>query len=305
MSSAVPRLQLLAAALLFSTGGAAIKLTTLSSWQLAGFRSGAAALVLLLLVPAWRQFWRPRAVLVGAAYAATMILFVAGNKLTTAANTIFLQSTAPLYLMLLGPLLLRERAHARDLPFAAALACGLGLFFVGSERPFATAPDPASGNLLGALSGLTWALTLLGLRWLGRTVTTRDADPAGAAVVAGNLIAFAFCLPFALPVVASSSLDWVATAYLGTFQIAVAYLFMTRGLRQLRAVEASLLILLEPVLNALFTWLVHGEQPGPWSLLGCGVILVATLSRALFSGHDESRPAGEDRRMGPTHASPR
>ena len=288
MSSARPRLQVLAAALLFSTGGAAIKLTTLTSWQLAGFRSGTAVVALLLLVPAWRRFWQPRALLVGSAYAATMILFVAGNKLTTSANTIFLQSTAPLYVMLLGPLLQRERTNARDLWFAAALACGMALFFVGSERPLATAPDPATGNVLGALSGVTWALTLLGLRWLGRTVTDGigngdgDADAAGGAVVAGNLIAFLFCLPFALPVAASTGSDWLVTAWLGTFQIAVAYLFMTRGLRHVRAVEASLLILLEPVLNALLSWLVHDEQPGPWSLLGCSVILIATLTRAIF-----------------------
>src|SRR3990172_9137079 len=97
------QLQLLAAAVLFSTGGAAIKACTLSSWQIASFRSVIAAVALFLLLPDARRRWTWRAVAVGAAYAATLMLFVLGNKLTTAANTIFLQSTAPLYILLLGP----------------------------------------------------------------------------------------------------------------------------------------------------------------------------------------------------------
>ena len=90
------------AALLFATGGAAIKLSLLSNWQIAGLRSGIAATVLVALVPAWRGF-DIRALLVGVVFAVTMILFVTANTLTTATNAIFLQTTAPLYVLLLGP----------------------------------------------------------------------------------------------------------------------------------------------------------------------------------------------------------
>ncbi|HLS47395.1 MAG TPA: hypothetical protein VK012_02685, partial [Gemmatimonadales bacterium] len=99
------RLRLVLAALLFSTGGAAIKATTLTAWQVAGFRSGVAALVLFLLLPESRRGWSWRTLLVGISYAATLLLFVLANKLTTSANTIFLQSTAPLYILILSPLL--------------------------------------------------------------------------------------------------------------------------------------------------------------------------------------------------------
>src|SRR5687768_11870206 len=95
------RFQLLAAAALFSTGGAAIKATTLTGWQVASFRSAVAALTVLLLVPAARRIRDRRVLLVGAGYAATMVLFVLANKLTTSANSIFLQSTAPLYILVL------------------------------------------------------------------------------------------------------------------------------------------------------------------------------------------------------------
>ncbi len=275
-ANTVPRLQILGAALLFSTGGAAIKACSLSSWQIASFRSGIAALVLLVALPASRRWWQPRTLAVGAVYAATMILYVSANKLTTAANAIFLQSTAPIYMLMLGPWLMQEKVRRKDLLLVSSLALGLAMFFLGVEPPRETAPAPMIGNILGAIAGLTWALTILGLRWLGR----RDGQTGGeaeASVVAGNLIAFVCCLPLAWPVVSSRMLDWTLVGYLGVFQIGLAYFFLTRGIRRISALEASLLILLEPVLNAFWAWLVHGEQPGPLSLAGCSLILGSTL----------------------------
>jgi drug/metabolite transporter (DMT)-like permease len=274
----MPRLLVLNAALLFSTGGAAIKATSLTGWQVASFRSGIAAAVLLLCMPAWRRAWRPRTLAVGAAYATTMVLFVLANKLTTAANTIFLQYTAPLYLLLLAPWLLRESLRLADLFVIGALGIGMALFFVGTEAPLATAPDPARGNWVAALAGLFWALTILGLRWLGRDEEARDSDAAGASVVAGNVLACLVLLPLALPVLESRPADWITVSYLGIFQIGLAYVLLTRGVRRLPALETSLLLLCEPVLNALWAWLLHGEAPGAWSLAGCGIILLATVA---------------------------
>lgn len=275
---ALPRLQVLAAALLFSTGGTAIKAASLGAWQIASFRSGVAALVLLALVPAARHALGPRTFLVGAAYAMTMVLFVSGNKLTTAANTIFLQSTAPLYLVVLGPWLLGEPARRRDLVLLVVMGLGLTLFFVGAEPPQLTAPSPLAGNLLAAVAGLAWALTILGLRWIVRDAGA-GPDTALAAVVAGNLIAFVACLPLALPVTAGHPRDLAIVLFLGALQIGLAYVALTRGVSRVGALEVSLLLLLEPVLSVVWAWLVHGERPGPWSLAGCLVIFVATLAR--------------------------
>jgi drug/metabolite transporter (DMT)-like permease len=291
----VARFQILAAALLFSTGGAAIKATTLSSWQVAGFRSGIAFLVLPLLLPGARRLvsygWGIAGV--GVAYGATLVLFVGGTKLTTAANTIFLQSTAPLYLLGLAPWLLHEKVRRRDLAYMAALAVGLALFFVGQRQPDALAPDPFTGNLLGAAAGVTWGFTLLGLRAVGRgsggggagAIPGRDAG--AAAVVVGNLFAFLACLPAALPhggasLAQATAGDWTSVVYLGVFQIGAAYYFLTRALRHVGALEASLLLLVEPVLNPVWTWLFHGETPGPWGLAGGVAILGATLVKTWF-----------------------
>ncbi|MFL5518957.1 MAG: EamA family transporter, partial [Gemmatimonadales bacterium] len=114
------RLQLIGAAVLFSTGGAAIKAAGFTGWQIASFRSGVAAVAIFLMTPAARRGWTPRAVLVGAAYATCLTLFVLANRLTTSASAIFLQSTAPLYLLVLGPWLLKEPIRRQDLGFMLA-----------------------------------------------------------------------------------------------------------------------------------------------------------------------------------------
>jgi drug/metabolite transporter, DME family len=268
------RLQLAAAAALFSTGGAAVKAADLSAWQVAGFRSGIAALVLVAASREARRGWSRQAVLVGMAYAACLTLFVLANRLTTSANTIFLQSTAPIYLIVLGPWLLKEPTRRQDLGFMAAVGVGLALFFVGTEPAVTTAPDPVRGNVMAVASGFFWALTVCGLRWMG--AGGRAHGSAMAAVVSGNVTAFLVALPFALPVGTHAAADWGIVAYLGVFQIALAYLFVTRALAVIPALEAALILLIEPVLNPVWAWLVHGERPGPWALVGGVVILAAT-----------------------------
>ena len=272
------RLELALAAALFSTGGAAIKSADLSAWQIAGFRSGIAALALLLFTRESRRGWSGRVILVGVAYAACLTLFVLANRLTTAANTIYLQSTAPLYLVVLGPLLLKEPVRRQDLWFLLAVGAGLGLFFLGVEQPHVTAPDPVRGNILAVASGFFWALTVSGLRWMGRGGGAGGS--AMAAVVAGNLIAFLVALPMAVPLGAPSVADWGIVVYLGVFQIALAYLLVTRGLAVIPALEASLILLVEPVLNPVWAWMVHGERPGTWALVGGAVILGATTVKS-------------------------
>lgn len=275
------RLKLVTAALLFSTGGAAIKSVSFTSWQVACLRSGIAAVVVGLLSPASRRGWSWRTPVVAVAYSITLVLFVLANKLTTSASTIFLQSTAPLYLLLLGPLLLRERITREDLFFMVAVGAGFALFFLGTEPPVATAPNPVLGNILAALSGVTWAFTMLGLRWISTRV---GADPGAAqsVVVAGNLMAFLVCLPMALPFTGGSLGDWAVIGYLGAFQIGVAYIFVSSAIREISALEASVLLLVEPAFNPVWSWFVHGEKPGAWSLAGGAVILVATTVKAIY-----------------------
>jgi drug/metabolite transporter (DMT)-like permease len=271
------RLQLLAAALLFSTGGAAVKATILSNWQVAGLRSAIAAAVLWLASPGiGRLTWRVW--LVGLAYGITLVTFVTANKLTTAANAVFLQAAAPLYLMAAGPWL-GERVRRRDLPFMLVTAAGLVLLFAGGGATSVTAPNRPLGNLIGAMSGVTWAVTIAGLRWVeGRR--TEGVTAAGA-TVCGNVLAALACLPLALPMDEARLADWLTVGYLGVFQVGLAYVLVTRAIGHVTAVEASLLLLLEPASSPFWAWLVHDEHPGLLALAGGAIIVGATTVRSL------------------------
>ncbi len=277
----VARLQIVAAAVLFSTGGAAIKATSFDGLSgglaTACMRSGVAAIAIALFLPRSRHNWSWRTLLVGATFAVTLILFVAANKLTTSANTIFLQSSAPLWIALSAPFLLRERVNRLDVIYMAVLGAGLALFFIDAPEPVKTAPQPLLGNVLAVVSGIGWAGTVMGLRWLGKREGT---DSAAAATVAGNLIAFVVCLPWAIgPASDAVRKDWLLILYLGIVQIGLAYVFITKAIPYLRALEVSLLLYVEPVLNPIWSWLIHGETVGALSIAGGLIILGATAAK--------------------------
>ena len=273
-----PRTQLVLAAACFSTAGAAIKWTNFSAWQVAAVRALVALVAILALIPEARSRWSWRVALVGVAYAAAGLLFVFANKLTTAANTVFLQATNPLFVVALAPWLLRERVRGADLAFMGVLAAGLGLLFVGGRRHFATAPDPLLGNVLAAGSAVAWAFTVTGYRWLARRGV--DHGPIAAAAACGNLLVFLVCLPGALPLATGRATDWLIVVYLGVFQLGLAYVFLSRAITRVPALEASLFLLVEPVLSPVWAWLAHGETPGPLAVVGGAVILTATALKA-------------------------
>lgn len=262
------RLLLLAAAALWSTAGAAMKTCGLEGLQIAGGRSLVAGLFLLAVLPAARRLPTRRMLLAVAGYASTVVLFAMANKQTTAANAIFIQSSAPLWVLLLSPALLGERADRGELLAIPVYALGLGLFFLDD-----LGPGQLQGNLVALAAGVTFGLCILGLR--------RAQEEAQAALVWGNLLAAAAVLPFWHQGPAPTTLDLVLLLYLGVFQLGLAYLCFARGIARVPALEASLLILLEPILNPIWTFAFTGERPGPWALAGAGVVLAATVWRTV------------------------
>ncbi len=262
------RLLLLAAAILWSTAGAAIKSCGLDAWQIAGGRSLVAAVFLFLAVRDARPRPTLRVLLVAAVYSVTVILFVVATKLTTAANAIFIQDTAPLWVLLLSPWLLRERPTKGELLAVPIYGLGLGLFFLDE-----LAPGQLAGNLTALTSGVAFALAIVGLRVL------RHQGPA--ALAWGNAIAAAVTLPLWSRGPAATPPDLGLVAYLGVFQLALAYLAFSRGVSGTPAIEASLLILIEPVLNPIWTFLAMGERPGRWAIAGGAVVLAATAWRTV------------------------
>ena len=179
------RWMLLATAFLFSTGGAAIKACGLTTWQVASFRSAVSAVALLILLPDARRGWTWRALPVAATYAATLVLFVLATRNTTAANAIFLQASGPMYLILAGPLFLKEPIRRSEILLLLCLGAGMWLFFLDPVKISSMAPNPEFGNFCGALSGATWAGTVLGLRWISRT-NPDSLAPAAPAQLEGS-----------------------------------------------------------------------------------------------------------------------
>ncbi len=282
------RAMLLGTAALFATGGTAIKLTQLTGLQVAGLRSGIAAVFLFAAVPAARR-WPSRGIAaVAVAYASCLVLFVLANKLTTAAHAIFLQSTSIVWVVLASPRLLGEPVTRRDGIALATVGLGMVAMMAADQAASSVATAPAWGNALAAGSGLCWAATGLGLRWL----TTRSPDPATAASAPawGNLLALAATAPF-LGRITPTGLDLAALAWLGVFQIGLAYLWMTKAIRHIGAVEASLLLLTEPVLSTALAAAVHGEQPSPLAAAGAGCMLVGLAVHAWWA---PAEPAPRD-----------
>ena len=280
---------ILGAAALFSTGGAAIKGTALTAFQVAGFRSAVAALALALLLPAARRGFGWDLLPAAFAYAGTLVCFVLATKLTTSAAAIFLQSTAPIWILLLAPMLLEEKIRLADLPAVGLAAVGLGLVFLGSRDPVATAPRPDLGNLFALASGLFYALLMITMRRLSRDSPAGN-DRSLPATVLGNGLAFVATLPLAFPVAAVRTADIAAILYLGVIQIGLAYWLFSKGLKRLPALEVSLLVLLEPVLNPLWTWLTAGERPTALASAG-GAIMIVALAAQVLSQRGERQAA--------------
>lgn len=267
---ALPTLLLACTALAWSSGGLAIKLIDWAPMAITGLRSGLAALVLLAFLG--RRAWRPpsRTALIAAlAYAAMLASNVAATRLTTAANAILLAYTAPVYVALLAPRLLGEPTRHADWLMVWACLGGMVLFFL--DR---LGPGGLAGNLLAVGTGLAYAAFTLCLR------ASRDADPL-AAVFLGHCLTFAAGLPFMLASAPPPAEAWPWLLYLGVVQQGLPLLLYVWCIKRLGALQAILVMTLEPILNPLWVALGHGELPGPFAVAGGCVVLAAVTGRAL------------------------
>ena len=265
---APPVLFVLAAALIWSTGGLFIKATPLDAFQLSFGRSLLAALTVAILTR--REGFRVNGLTVVSSvlYAALLLLFVMANKLTTAANAIFLQYTAPVYVLVLEPLLFKERFRRADVLVVLACVVGMSLFFVGQLRP-----QDVSGNLTALASGVCFALFLLSLRHPRAGLVNRAAS-----VIYGNLLLSLVTLPsFVQGAGALTLKDIAIVGYLGVVQIGLAYTLFTLGMaRGVRSLDAGVVGYIEPMLNPVWVFLFLGERPSNWAVTG-GCIIIAAV----------------------------
>ena len=279
-ASAAPYLMVLGAALLWSTGGLFIKWNDLSAFELSFGRSLLAAVTVMLLTR--REGFRLNFVTGVAAvlYAALLLLFVVATKLTTAANAIFLQYTAPVYILLLEPVVFKEKYRAQDFVTVACCLAGMSLFFVGKLRP-----QDVQGNLAALASGLCFALFFL----LLRHPRAREVNRASSVIYGSWLLtAVTLVALVALPERTRGGAELTARnaavmAYLGVVQIGVAYALLTAGVaRGVKSLDAGIIGYVEPVLNPVWVFLVLGERPSQWALLGGAIIVAAVAAHTLW-----------------------
>jgi drug/metabolite transporter (DMT)-like permease len=267
---------LLVCVLLWSTSGLFIKISTLNPIALAGGRSAITALVLLAYIRRPHFSWS-RAQIGGAiCMAATFFLFITATRLTSAANAILLQYTAPLYVILFSGWYLGEKPHRYDWWTMGAIVVGMLLFF-GDQLT----TRGLIGNFLAMASAVTMAWMTLFLR--------RERSGSAETILLGNTLTAVIGVPF-LFAATVTPVDWGILLFMGIFQLGIPFILYSVAIQQLEAVETILISTLEPILNPIWVFMVVGERPGPMAMLGGLIVVGAVTVRALIaSGFGQSR----------------
>lgn len=281
-SGASPLLFVFAAAFLWSTGGLFIKWNSLDGLELSCLRSFF-ALITVALFTRHHGFGLNNVTAIAALlYAVLVILFVMATKETTAANAIFLQYTAPVYLLILEPIVYKEKFRGRDLITVLVCLGAMALFFVGQLRP-----QDIAGNVMALASGFCFALYFLLLRHPRARLVNRASS-----VIYGNLLVVLVAAPWAISALPRiGAHDAMSFIYLGVIQLGVSYTLFTLGMeRGVRSLDAGIICYVEPVLNPVWVFLVLGERPSRWALLGGAIIMFAVIIHMLLDTRVKKLP---------------
>lgn len=253
-------------AVCWSLAGVLIKHIDWPPLAIAGGRGLIAAVFLLAVRGRGLRFtFSPLQLGAALAFTGCTIPFAVANKLTTAANAILLQYTAPVWVALFGAWFLGEKTIRRDWLALGAVAVGLALFFAEGVRL-----EGLVGNLLAVFSGISFAAMAMLMR------KQKDSSPLEA-IILGNLLGAAIGLPAAVGEPLPSPTGLLALAALGLVQLGVPYLLYAKAIRHVTALEAVLIPVIEPVLNPIWVVIFVGERPHPLALVG-GVIIVGAVT---------------------------
>jgi drug/metabolite transporter, DME family len=265
------------AAILWSSGGLFVKLITLTPMQISFFRCSIAAITFAVLFRKKILQYNLLTVVNSFFYAGVLIFYVIAMKTTTAANAIFLQSTAPIYVLIFEPLLNKTRYERSNIVTIIICFLGMILFFLGDLTP-----GQLEGNIFGLMSGVLFAAFFLGMK-------RNDKRYQQSSIFWGNILVAIICLPFLFSIEELNFSQLWMVSFLGVFQIAIAYAFFSYGLRKVIAVEASIISMIEPVLTPVWVFVGYGEVPATTAIIG-GIIILSAISirtlqmgRALFS----------------------
>ncbi len=263
-------LLLAATAAMWSIGGLLIKMVNASPLAIAGARAAITVIVLLIYIRKPKFNWSLPQVGAAISCSATSILFVTATKTTTAANAILLQSTAPIYVAIFGVWLLKEKATKYDWLTVAVVMGGMGLFFIEN-----LSTKGLWGNFCALLSGVTYAFFVIFMRM------QKDGSPLESTLM-GNIITTLVGLPFLFRSVPSAS-GWFWLLILGVFQLGIPYVLYSTAIKKATALEAVLISIVEPILNPVLVFLMLGEAPGIYALIGGTIVLTSITLKCVLT----------------------
>ena len=273
---------IVAAALLWSSGGIGIKAVADSALKVTFYRSLFAALGLFIAFrkDVFTRRWTSTAAFITAlaCYGGCLTAFVFATKWTTAANAIFLQYAGVIWVLLLSPLVLREPIRARDAIAIGVALAGMALFFIGKFEARGMA-----GNAMAIVSSFFFAGLILALR--------REHEASQSAITWGNLLLAIAVAPFIASDFSLTMKSFAILLFLGLVQIAAAYALFVRGLKYVTATEASLTGMVEPVANPIWVFLILGERPSVFAVIGGAIVLAAIAWHTLAAEAVTEMPA--------------
>ncbi len=279
-SKAIPLLLVAVAAILWSTGGLLIKYVAWHPLAVSGMRSGIACLVLIAfwqvktrtLLPGLDKF----RFLAGINYACLVTFFVVANKLTTSANAILLQFTAPAWILLFSVWFFKETFAKKDYAVVMVVFLGMALFFIGDING-----GNMLGNFFGVLSGINMALMIISLKRI------KNGSPLEI-VIWGNFFAFLIATPFYGSMIMTKE-SLIGISFLGIFQVGIAYIFFTTGIQRVSTLEGILIPVLEPLLNPVWVLIGTGEIPTLSAIVGGVIVISAVVYKSVSDYYDSKK----------------
>lgn len=256
---------LIPAALLWSLGGLLIKMIDWNPLAIAGTRSGISALIIYFYMGKPKLKWNKIQVAGAVAYMGTVLLYVVANKMTTAANTILLQFTSPIWVAIFGGWFLGEKTTFRDWIFVIIVIFGISLFFIDQ-----LSPEGFWGNIFALISGISFG-------WVTLLMRKQKSESPIQSILLGNILTFLITFPFMFSQPPTEYSDWTALLILGIFQLGISYILYSEAIRYVTALSSILITMIEPILNPIWVFIIVGEIPGQWALVG-GMIVIGTVT---------------------------
>jgi drug/metabolite transporter (DMT)-like permease len=258
-------------ALLWSLGGLLIKMVDCHPLAIAGLRSAIATILLLLLIRKPNFTWSFPQIAGAVAFSSTLIMFVLATKFTTAANAILLQYVAELLsVTLLAVWLLKEKNRRLDMISMVFILGGMVLFFVDN-----LSAGGLLGNIFGLIAGVSFGFLFIFARM------QKEGSPIEM-ILLGNILTALIGVPFTF-VQPPDTAGWIGILLLGTVQLAVPYVLYSIAIKHISALEAVLTSTLEPIMNPTWVFLVLGEKPGKWAIIGGTIVIASVIVRAILS----------------------